>query len=309
MSTPSRGRGVALLVVLGTLVVVTASLAGFSRAAASARSGRARAVEGVACDALLRAAERPVQAWLLERSASAVLPPDVDAPALTVLHDLWTCGGIAIELRLVAFDQCGMLPVSASARSALGPVFGADLAVALRRFNQDDAAPLGLDAFAEQLPEWSVWPGEPGPPTAAIPFGGTEATAATNPSGGSPALGALVASWAPAAHGSQTSAVINVNTAPRPLVEAALRAAGRGGLEQVLRSRAVRRPFMPGRLVAASGEAERAPGVPTPELVASSPCWAFRIDARAGAVRRSWWAVYVRGSSSWECVQRLVIPE
>jgi hypothetical protein len=100
--------------------------------------------------------------------------------------------------------------------------------------------------------------------------------------------------------------LINVNTAPVPLLEAALRAGGRSGLEQILQARAAHRRFQPGRLDQGATPAN-ASGAP--ELVSSSPSWAFRIDAHAGPVRRSWWAVYQRSSSSWECVQRLTIDD
>jgi hypothetical protein len=67
MTTTATRSGMALLIVLGTLVVATSALVGLAHTAASARSARQRASDGLMCDDLLDAAERPMQAWLLAR--------------------------------------------------------------------------------------------------------------------------------------------------------------------------------------------------------------------------------------------------
>ena len=99
--------------------------------------------------------------------------------------------------------------------------------------------------------------------------------------------------------------LINVNTSPVNLVEAAMRTAGMGGLEQIIQARS-------------QGKLANAPS-PDPrtgndeemkvQLTSVSSVWSFRIDVEVGPLQRSWWAVYVRNGSQWECVQRLVIPE
>ena len=99
---------------------------------------------------------------------------------------------------------------------------------------------------------------------------------------------------------------VNVNTAPIELLEAACRATGRGGVETILAARAADTPagVDPGPARERRGAAGRTLG-----LVGSSSAWAFRVAARVGPVARSWWSVYIRSESSWECVQRLAITD
>jgi hypothetical protein len=105
--------------------------------------------------------------------------------------------------------------------------------------------------------------------------------------------------------GTHHSGRININTAPIELVEAALRLAGRGGLEQIVAARSE------GRLTSGTALARvTKPGENAPRISATSTAWAFRIDIRVGPLRRSWWSVYVKQRSNrWECGQRLAIPE
>lgn len=97
---------------------------------------------------------------------------------------------------------------------------------------------------------------------------------------------------------------INVNTAPREVVEQALRAAGRGGLELVLAARVEGRSVSLGDLRVSSSSSRAAP-----QIIGSSFAWSFRIDVQVGPLRRSWWAVYMKARSTWECVQRLAIAQ
>ena len=101
---------------------------------------------------------------------------------------------------------------------------------------------------------------------------------------------------------------INVNTAPLPLIEAAMLIAGRGGIETIM---AARREGIPAPLPAAltAEPSSRFETNQTPRFVAVSNSWAARIDVHVGAARRSWWVVYQNRSARWECVQRLVITD
>jgi len=113
---------------------------------------------------------------------------------------------------------------------------------------------------------------------------------------------------------------INVNTAPRPLLEAAARATGRDNVAGVMASRAK------GRFVRLGALAKRDGAEPSViQLVGSSDVWSFRIDVRVGPVQKSRWCVYVKKRTfrddngaheseqtvkylnQWECVQRLAI--
>lgn len=115
-----------------------------------------------------------------------------------------------------------------------------------------------------------------------------------------------VGAWI-ATHPAGENGSINVNTAPLPLIEAALAQAGRGGIELILAAR------REGRVVplpaAVIGEDTGADSSSAVRLVGASTRWAVRIDVRVGLARRSWWSVYRQSSGSWECVQRLVIPD
>ena len=113
-------------------------------------------------------------------------------------------------------------------------------------------------------------------------------------------LGACVATHNPG--------LINVNTAPIDLVEAAMRSAGRGGLEAIIEARAAGKPAS----LASSPGDDRRGSRSRLGLTTTSTVWAFRIDARVGPIVRSWWAVYERGGrgpKEWRCVQRLAITD
>jgi hypothetical protein len=159
----------------------------------------------------------------------------------------------------------------------------------LARHRGGDDLP-GLDCFRE-LDGRSPYPPMP---NVEVERGGT--TLAW-PSSTGESFGAYVATHNPG-H-------LNVSTAPLVLLEAALRDAGRGGLEAIL---------------AARSEGRQAP-IPTPasdridetrsnvgeRFVSVSDAWAFRVDARAGRVRRSHWLQYRPQELKWRCVQRLLI--
>jgi len=278
----STRRGAALLLVLATLVLSTVSCAIAAQSAAVLRATRRADSATRIADDLLRAAEAPIQHWLTSSAPSAVLPLDAEEPRFEVLRDSITLGEFEAELTITAFDQFGMVPWhlagSASPLASFIPVE----AVRLARRDEESELPLGLDVFKHQdLPVgWRVYP------------------VAVMDADRHTAIGALVATHNDSGGDSGGRGRINVNTAPRKLLEAAMLDAGRGGIESMLDSREN------GKAASFASHSSRH-AQQSITLVSTSDVWSFRIDLRVGPVTRSWWCVY----SSSELVQRLVIPE
>src|SRR5690606_6796565 len=95
---------------------------------------------------------------------------------------------------------------------------------------------------------------------------------------------------------------ININTAPRPLLEAALRLAQRGDIATILAARADGRPAPAPPRIDDDGES-------FVELTGRSTLWAVRTDASVSGLRRSWWTVYESRRGGWEVIERHAIGE
>ncbi|MFG0243492.1 MAG: hypothetical protein ACF8R9_11970 [Phycisphaerales bacterium JB054] len=270
-------RGIALLLVLATLVLAATAAAGLARVATAARLHAQSARRAAAADALLDAAEPPILDWLHRHAGRAVLPPEAASPRVAVLDDAVEFGGQRCRLSITAFDQCGMAP--ASWRGAMIP---ADILDALERAGEVFTEHPGLDLLTGARP---TYPGAQESPI--------------------PAVGELLATHNPPRPGRPPA--VNINTAPIPLFEAVYAARGLGGLEAVLEARAAGRVASPGALKAPRDDPRIDEDIPLP--VAMSGAWAFRIDCVAGGLRRSWWCVYADTGSNWERVQRLAIDE
>ncbi len=283
MSAADRAcrRGGALLLVLAALVLVTTASVSLLRLAVTAQAAEVAGRESRIADDLLCAAEAPILDWLSTQAGDVVLAPDVAVPQVAVLEQSWSVDDVECGLQITAWDQCGMVPVDlARSGSPLRLSLPEEVRRALDGVNLQSAAPAGLDLFLGQPVDEQVAvfpaPDDAAPETVA--------------------LGALVATHNPN--------VINVNTAPPHVLEAALGVTGRGGLEAILAARAQGTAFSLSGLPTAGRPSER-----SLRLAAASTAWGLRIDTRVGVVRRSWWAAYVgSGSAGWECVQRLAIP-
>ena len=303
-------RGAALLIVLAALILTVTASASLAGLASTLKMQRKLDRAAIGADDLLRAAEAPIIAWLESESAQVVLPPEVEAPRIDVLHDTWLDGTLSYELELTAWDQYGMVPINL-ARSG-SPLRQALPTVIRRAFDQVQTKPNeppGLDLFRDTVGatdnEMRVFPRADS--TQPIVF--ADALSSTSredidprqpPAQDQPtplAIGAIVSTH------SGGGGRININTAPPELLEQAFRGAGRGGLELVLAARAEGRSVSLGDLPTSSSSST------TPQIVGTSSAWSFRIDIRVGPLRRSWWAVYVKSRSTWECVQRLAIAE
>jgi hypothetical protein len=282
----SSRRGAALLLVLATLVLTTVSCTiAAQRAATLAMTRRADHASRVADDLML-AVDAPIQHWLATTPPTAVLPPEAAEPRVDVLDDVFALGEFDARITITAFDQLGMVPWQLlHTPSPLMSVLPAEVEQLIEHPASTDKAPWGLDMVALGAPtvDWQVYP------------------AARSEDTSRSAIGALVATH-------NTSGGINVNTAPRTLLEVAMREAGRGGIEAILESRSN------GKAATFAARSSRS-SQQSVSLTAMSDVWAFRIDIRVGPITRSWWCVYAPGSSrhssrgSFNCVQRLVIPE
>jgi hypothetical protein len=292
MSGPPS-RGAALLMVLATLVILATATTILASNASWLQTQALIDHCTLFADDFHSAAEAPIQEWLSSESSKVVLPPEAVQPAIGILNDRLVINDLTCQVQITAWDQCGMIPFEMVAngsplRQAI-PVELLDLIDALRITSQDH---FGLDQLVPTvlpLSDEGVYPS----------FHERTATPL--------AVGAMIAT-----HNTAPSR-INVNTAPRALLEHSLLAAGRGGLEQIIQSRD------DGEVATVAGEVSRRDGVdPTliPQLVTTSDRWSFRIDVSIGPVRKSWWAVYApmtgrltKGMNQykWKCVQRLVI--
>ncbi len=306
---PSR-RGAALLIVLAMLILAASAAVTIAAAASKHRLARKLARQTLIADDLLKATEAPIMAWLEAESQKVVLPPDSAAPQVEVLHDAFTVDATRYELQITAWDQCGMVPVTAArSGSPLRLVLPAEVRQCLDRLTVPEAVTPGLDLFLPLM--------EPGGVVGAFPMSGhTEPLRFAASGDGVPPEAVPPSAYGPPGAAADRLAIgscvathnpglVNVNTAPAEVLEAALRHAGRGGLEQILAARSEGRlapaPAGPQAGVAARG---------APQPVAASSSWAMRIDLSVGAMHRSWWSIYAQSSGTqWECVQRLAIPE
>ncbi len=310
-------RGVALLIVLAALVITSSACAVLARLAWSTRAaGDADRCTRVADDLLL-ALDAPISRWLAEQARGIVLDSDVTEPAVPVLHDCWRCGDDSIEVRITAWDQCGMAPLSQLHRgSPLRLALPDSILEVVDRIGAADVQSPGLDVLADRVQsemEWRDTAVFPVAPMASPQVFGDQAVSRdsrADPVQIRPALGALIATHnPPLTRGSArrrsflaAGGMINVNTALAPLLEAAMRATGHAGLTHTLNSRDKGRPSDIIGLPVGS-DAHRL------QLVTASTCWSFRIDIRVNRIHRSWWTVHVFESGSWQAAQRLVITE
>ena len=290
-STSSRlepvRHGVALLLVLAMIVLIVPVAVGFSQRALLARLEERHSGQGHIADSIRAQLESgPIQHWLSAESGKVVLPVEAPSSRVDILHEQWQFDDCPYEVRVTAWDQCGMTPWSSIVGgSPLHTAIPGGILKRVNAANVADAAMVGLDQFSldpSELNRAALRSAFPSPDeNDVLSVGAWIATHPVGPNG-----------------------AINVNTAPLPLVEAAMAAASRGGIEIILAARS------DGRVAPLPRTLERDTSVGAdnaPRLVGSSSCWSVRIDVRVGSMQRSWWTVYRQVSGRWECVQRLVI--
>lgn len=313
-------RGVALLIVLAWLVVVLTIVGGVAASAATRRLGRTLDADSQTLEALRHATSDVVLSFLEVESAGIVLPADMETASVTVLHDrLHLQEGLAAEMRITAWDQCGMVPWNRvrSGSPVRGLIPGSILAVLdAAAPNGAEEFPVGLDSFVPIAARSDAVRVFPEPDGSAMPRDFGEAAAGHAESildraesrASQQALGEVVAT-----HNDRPWR-LNVNTAPATVLRAAMRDLGRGGAEAILESR---ESGLAARLGSsfASGSLPRGENPLDVTLATSSDAWAFRIDIAVNSVRSAWWEVYRLEASTgggrreWRCVQRLRIIE
>ncbi|MCA9272795.1 MAG: hypothetical protein KDA31_07105 [Phycisphaerales bacterium] len=267
----------ALLFVLGTLVLVAGALSLLTLAAAQSHRAESIATDERLAVDLLSAAEPIVHGWLVKESPSIVVHPDATEPVVPILDLTWQeRADKHIEnrsLRIAAWDIYGLVP---SGTSSVSPLW---LAVepSWREFRYDEVSTLlDLMGQAEQV--------HPQINTKGISLGGQVGVIPDQDPRAAP--------------------TININTAPRALLETALRLAQRGDIASIVEARNEGRPATAPRRPSNS---DRDPGMV--ELTGRSTLWAVRVDATVNCMTRSWWTVYESRRGQWEIIERHAIPE
>ncbi|HED54118.1 MAG TPA: hypothetical protein ENJ00_07945 [Phycisphaerales bacterium] len=270
-----RRRGIALLLVLGTLVLVVSTLGLLSLASAQTHRAASVSVREQTASDLLYAAEPLVRQWLADQAPRAVVPPDAIEPKILVAEIRWTEFGRDGSLRIAAWDLLGMIPARTPPASPLWLSVGDGL----------------RDRDYANMSTLLDIPDSPRHPSV------TESTTAV---GGQIAIIPKL----PRRSAATISSPININTAPRPLLEAALTLAQRGDLAAIITARAEDRPSP-----APPPHSGRSQQKPLVGLTGRSTLWAVRVDAEIHDVKRSWWTVYESRSNDWEIIERHAISE
>lgn len=276
--TCSRNHGIALLLVLASLVMVTGVLGLLTLSVAQAHRASQLVIDERRADDLLRSCESAVNEWLTKHAPRAAVDPESSEPKVEIASIEWTdSDGTECFVRAAAWDLLGMLPPGTNSSSPLW------LAVdpMLRDFERGDAgslceissAPVSVYPLIDEYKlalgsQLSIYPRSDSRRTPNTP----------------------------------TTPTININTAPRPLLEAALHLAQRGDIASILAARADGRPAPAPPRIADDGET-------FVELTGRSTLWAVRTDASVSGLRRSWWTVYESRRGGWEIIERHAIGE
>lgn len=286
----SSRRGLALLLVLATLIVVVITCTTLARQVTTIQLAHTTETSLVIATDLFPAANSAITAWLEKVSENVMLSPDVSSPRVEVFHSEFEYQGRSCRLGISAFDQLGMVPVQiARTGSPLRGTLSPDARSLLdQRMPSKQSAIPGLDLFVQSSPRRRlVFPhalqDEHNPPYSHLD---------------QLALGELVATH------NTTPAAINVNTAPLALLEAAARLAGHRDVTSIIDARSAKTPASaPHGSLPAS---QRATGV---QLVSRSDIWAFCIDISVDHIVKSWWVVYQQRDGGWAKAQQLLITE
>ncbi|MEM8757505.1 MAG: hypothetical protein AAGF47_06965 [Planctomycetota bacterium] len=262
-----------MLLVLGVTLVVTSSLAVTAMNLMSRQRSVSLAQDERLAEDLLRASEPIVTRWLARDASRAVAPPASESPHLEVASIDIRDGSIQID----AYDLLGMMPATAP--------YGHPLWRALP--SRPEASDLGVGSLAALSEPMS--PVHPSRDASQVRLG-------------------EIVSFAHSADQRRPQhkpVVLNINTTPRPLLEAALRLAQRGDLASIMTSRAEGRAAP--APVADPGAAVGTQGLV--RLVGRSTLWAVRVDVRQGSIERSWWTVYQSRGRGWQILERHAIAE
>ena len=284
-------RGMALLMVLVTFAITITTCVSLARFSTTARAHRNLAHSQVRCSGLFANSHAAIMDWLQHEADEVVLHADEKSPSLDILHDVFWIDEVEHRIRITAFDEFGMVPASV-VRTA-SPL---RIAVPQTILREVDRVPLtgpeaGLDRLLTTTTPEKIFPLKR--PSEPVIFGG--GLASPNEEiyyRRDPAIGEWIATH------NDAPGRLNIHTTPLPLLKAAFRAAGRGGIGAIEAARKRGEKTT----VGAGGTVKDAV-----IFVTESNSWAFRIDVSSDDFQRSWWAIYVR-DPEWRCQQRLAIP-
>lgn len=315
----SRGRrGVALLLVLVALVLgLTAATIAAQVAVTASLTKRLDRAQEIADDAASSTLPR-IERWLVGEAGQAVAPIETTVPAIGVIDETVSVdAATSMHVRVTAYDQRGMVPwTQVRSLGSLASLLPSDVrgSVAAVALTQETVPGLDLVSAVDEHGQASrpVWPGHaPVTDPHAIRHYGDPASdggsvAGSNDDDGQPALGGLVATHCPG------RPAINVNTAPRELVQAIERLTQRSVWSVVEERRAAGKPAAIGGITGGVRDMDGMHGATSgpdddsmPTFVASSDVWSFRVDVTYAGVRSSWWVTYARSDRGWILRQRL----
>ena len=284
--------GVALLVALAATVILSTALA-VAWTAAGGAAGETVVDRIVHQQSeLLRVGERLAADWIRTRSAEAVLVPE--GGGLVILHDGWSVPGQDGRLHLQMHDGLAGVPASLAKRGS----------------------PLRLAMPAQLLP--IEIPARPAPVAGAVddllelielPAGTRRFPAAipTVPArfGGKPVVGRALVAASPAADVASAISVhsdgrININTAPKAVLELVYQMLDLGEVETLLARRAA------GAFTRApsKGRARTSEDAKALTLVDHSDLWYALITVEVDGARRAWWVVFAGNPRQPLIVQR-----
>jgi hypothetical protein len=320
-------RGTALLIVLVTVVLLVPAVAMLSGLASTRIQHYKLQHDGKFTDVLLEQAYLAIDLWLSNAADDVVLSDDAETPTVAILNDrILIDANRAVMIRVTAWDQCGMpSPSSLRSVSILRTAVPEPVLRAIDHIEFERSQPLGLDQFVAARASASnqavhssmervqafpshedsdplVFRDEDRGPESPTRIQHEHSSVACR----EPRIGAYIATH------NENPQKINLNTAPLPLIAAALRMAGRGGMEIIQQARAEQKAVPMGDLPEIDAPQQHAPA-----LVSTSDTWAFRVDVSTPVITKSWWLVYQQSNarrsrkqtSKWECVQRLAITE
>ena len=319
-------RGMALVLVLATLVIAVTVAAGVARLAALNSLHAKQAVSTRLSDALFLETEMPIRHWLEEESELVVLSDTVESPMVLILHDhLRIDQQTSIELRITAWDQLGMVPWTAARRgSIIRLAIPNDIRQTIDQITDDEINRTnpGLDIFLRnkhgRTPIFPITATNTSDEliifnTAQSSLLQSALSTESNvlPSTIRATKNTLAVGEVIATHNHYTPPRLNINTAPLPLIEAAYRSVGRGGSDVIRQQRSKGKMAS---LRTAPANSERSSDI---TFTNSSDIWSFRVDITVNDMTQSWWLIYQRNNrtrnriddSPWRCVQRLLIME
>ncbi|MFU8828752.1 MAG: hypothetical protein ACNA8P_04870 [Phycisphaerales bacterium] len=103
--------GVALIIVLGCIVVLSTLAASTARSVATASIAATQHAESLAMSQTLDAARSACTQWLIRHATTAMLDADNPHLGIAVLDEQITCGRVPLHIRIHAFDQSTLIPL------------------------------------------------------------------------------------------------------------------------------------------------------------------------------------------------------